>query len=185
MPSSGNSSSSPTKATDGIPADSRWYAVNTQPRAEDKASFHLKRQGFHTYVPRYLKRRSHARRVDTVAAPFFPRYLFVAVDTATQRWRAINSTIGVSQIVCTGDRPAAVPDPVIAQLKHAEDERGFIELKRPRFSAGDKVTVVGGAFADYAGIFEAETDESRVAILLELLGRKVRVSLEADLIDPG
>ena len=33
-----------------------------------------------TYLPRYLKRRRHARRVDIVAAPLFPRYLFVAID---------------------------------------------------------------------------------------------------------
>ena len=173
------------RTSDEIPETACWYAVNTQPRAEDKAYFHLKRQGFHTYVPRYLKRRRHARRVDTVAAPFFPRYLFVAVDTATQRWRAINSTIGVSQIVCTGERPAPVPDPIIAQLKQNEDERGFIELKRPRFTPGDKITVLEGPFANCTGIFEAETDEKRVAILLELLGRKVRMSVSADLLDTG
>ena len=166
----------------GTLESARWYAVSTQPRSEHKACFHLNRQGFHTYLPRYLKSRRHARRVDTVAAPFFPRYLFVTIDIATQRWRSINSTIGVSHIVCTGERPAPVPDPIIARLKQSEDERGFIEIRRPRFTPGDKVTVLGGAFADFAGIFEAETDEKRVAVLLELLGRKVRVSLEADLI---
>ena len=160
----------------------RWYAVNTQPRAEHKACFHLNRQGFQAYLPRYLKSRRHARRIDTVAAPFFPRYLFVAIDMETQRWRSINSTIGVSHIVCTGESPAPVPDHIIGQLKQNEDERGFIEIRRPRFSPGDKVAVLDGAFADCIGIFEAETDERRVAILLELLGRKVRVSLEADLI---
>ena len=44
-----------------------WYVVQTQPHAETKASLHLVRQGFATYLPRYLKRRRHARRVDTVA----------------------------------------------------------------------------------------------------------------------
>jgi len=160
----------------------RWYAVNTQPRAEHKACFHLQRQGFDTYLPRYLKRRKHARRVDTVAAPFFPRYLFVAIDMAAQRWRSINSTIGVSHIVCSGETPALVPDQIIGRLKQSEDERGFIEMAKPRFSRGDKVTVLDGAFADCIGIFEAETDERRVAVLLELLGRKVRVSLAAELI---
>ncbi len=184
MPSDNSTSKTPDSTIE-IPETASWYAVNTQPRAEDKACFHLKRQGFHTYVPRYLKNRRHARRVDTVAAPFFPRYLFVAIDTEAQRWRAINSTIGVSQIVCTGDKPAPVPNPIIAQLKRSENERGFIELKRPRFAPGDKITVLGGAFADCTGIFEAETDEKRVAILLELLGRKVRVSLAPDLLDAG
>ncbi|MGD9769432.1 MAG: transcription termination/antitermination NusG family protein, partial [Pseudolabrys sp.] len=57
----------------------RWYAVQSQPNAENKAVAHLARQGFETYLPRYLKRRRHARRVETVAAPLFPRYLLVAI----------------------------------------------------------------------------------------------------------
>lgn len=157
----------------------RWYVVQTQPHAEDKARLHLNRQGFETYLPRYQKRRRHARRVDLVAAPFFPRYLFVLVDMATQRWRSIHSTFGVSRLVCNGDVPAPIPDPIIAQLRGNEDELGFIKIKPPQFSPGDTVKVVEGAFLDSLGLFEAENGETRVAILLDLLGRKVRVMLDA------
>ena len=66
--------------------------------------------GFETYLPRYEKRRRHARRVETVAAPLFPRYLFVAIDLASQRWRSIHSTIGVSRLVCNGEDPAVLAD---------------------------------------------------------------------------
>ncbi|WP_423064577.1 transcription termination/antitermination NusG family protein, partial [Burkholderia cenocepacia] len=44
---------------------SRWYVVQTQVNAEAKAVANLGRQGFSTYFPRYLKRRSHARKVET------------------------------------------------------------------------------------------------------------------------
>src|SRR5664279_2121840 len=94
-----------------------WYVVQTQPNAESKAVAHLERQGFATYLPRYLKRRRHARRVDVVAAPLFPRYFFVAADLAAQRWRSIYSTVGVSSIVCNGEIPSSVPDHIIASLK--------------------------------------------------------------------
>lgn len=157
----------------------RWYVVQTQPRAEERARLHLDRQGFETYLPRYQKRRRHARRVDVVAAPFFPRYLFVLVDLATQRWRSIHSTFGVSRLVCNGTVPAPVPGPVIMQLRDNEDELGFIKIRRPQFAAGDRVRVVEGAFSDCLGLFEAESSEKRVAILLDLLGRKVRVLLDA------
>ena len=79
-------------------AAARWYVVQTQPHAESKAARHLCRQGFQIYLPRYLKRRRHARRTETVPAPLFPRYMFVAVDIAVQRWRSIQSTIGVSRL---------------------------------------------------------------------------------------
>lgn len=159
-----------------------WYVVHTQPHAEDKARTHLTRQGFTTYLPRYLKRRRHARRVQIVPAPFFPRYLFIAIDMATQRWPSIHSTVGVSRLVCNGDTPAMVPTCVIDQLRQNEDELGFIPVKRPQFTPGSRIKVLDGAFSDCIGIFEAETSDARVAILLDLLGRKVRVSLESELI---
>ena len=108
----------------------RWYVVQTQPNAERKAVAHLERQGFVTYLPRYMKKRRHARRVDTVAAPLFPRYMFVTIDVATQRWRSIFSTVGVSRLVYTGDMPLPVPEDVIATLKQREDASGFIKLER-------------------------------------------------------
>ncbi len=109
----------------------RWFVAHTQPSAEAKAVANLKRQGFDVYCPRYLKRRRHARKVETVAAPLFPRYVFVAVDLAAQRWRSIYSTVGVARLVCNGDDPAAVPDAVIAALRGREDASGFIKLEFP------------------------------------------------------
>jgi transcriptional antiterminator RfaH len=159
----------------------RWYVAQTQPRAEAKAAAHLVRQGFPTYLPRYLKRRKHARRVEAVTAPLFPRYLFIAVDMMTQRWRSIQSTIGVTQLVCNGEEPAAVENFIIDGLKAREDDLGFIRLdQRLKFQPGETLRVVDGVFCDNLGLFEGATDNERVTILLDLLGRKVRVVLSAD-----
>lgn len=162
---------------------SRWYVVQTQVNAEAKAVANLGRQGFSTYFPRYLKRRSHARKVETVPRALFPRYVFVAIDVASQRWRAIQSTLGVSHLVCVGDRPAAVEPGVIDALKAREDKAGFITLaRRPAFSPGDKVRIIEGAFVDSLALVEDVSDHHRVAVLLNLLGRKVRVLIGTDLI---
>jgi transcriptional antiterminator RfaH len=158
---------------------SRWYVVQTQPHAETKAMGHLIRQGFEAYLPRYLKRRRHARKVEMVAAPLFPRYLFVTVDVEAQRWRSIHSTTGVSRLVCNGDEPAPVPPDVVAALQGREDATGFVKLeRRPQFAPGERVRVVDGIFADSLGLFEGMADRERVAILLDLLGRKVRILLD-------
>jgi len=162
---------------------SRWYVVQTHVNAEVKAAANLGRQGFSIYFPRYLKRRSHARKVEAVPRPLFPRYLFVAIDLAAQRWRAIQSTLGVSNLVCVGDRPALVENGVIHALQAREDEAGFIGLvRRPAFSPGDKVRILEGAFVDSLALVEDVSDRDRVAVLLNLLGRKVRVFVGADLI---
>src|SRR6516164_4559943 len=107
----------------------RWHVAQTHIHAESKATQHLTRQGFETYLPRYEKRRRHARRVETVAAPLFPRYLFVAIDITSQRWRSIHSTIGVSRLVCNGEEPAPLAEGVVDGLRRRENERGFVRLE--------------------------------------------------------
>jgi transcriptional antiterminator RfaH len=160
---------------------SRWYVVQSHVHSESKAAGHLLRQGYDVYLPRYLKRRRHARRVENVSAPLFPRYLFVGFDTLTARWRSIQSTQGVSSLVCNGNEPAVLPASVVAELRRREDDNGFIRLDLPpQYAPGDKVRVVDGVFGDSFGLFEGTADRDRVTILLELLGRKVRVVLDRE-----
>ena len=78
----------------------RWYVAKTHPNGEQKALFHLQRQGFDVYLPRYLRRVSHARRISWQPRPLFPTYLFVSITGPDQRWRAINSTVGVAHLIC-------------------------------------------------------------------------------------
>lgn len=166
-------------------AGAAWYVVHSQPHSELRAAEHLERQGFRCYVPVYLKTRRHARKVETVRAPFFPRYLFVKIDVTQQRWRSINATTGVSRLVSRGLMPTPVMLGVVEQIKAREDETGLISLasEAARFRRGDAVRVVEGAFEACQGLFEALTDCERIAILLDLLGRKVRVVLGAGAIE--
>lgn len=162
--------------TDGA----RWYVVHTQPQNEARAEANLRQQGFITYLPRYLRSRRHARKTETVARPLFPRYLFVALDVARDRWRAIHSTFGVSNIVCAGDKPTALPEGVIDQIRAREAENGFVVLGLPAgLNPGSPVRVTDGIFAESRGILERVSDDRRVAILLKLLGREVRVFVPA------
>jgi len=99
----------------------QWYVVHTHPHGEVKAAQHLNRQGFDVYLPRYLKRARHARRVRIAPAALFPRYLFVAIDISTQRWRSILSTIGVANLVRNGDHPVAIQPGIIDGLQRRVD----------------------------------------------------------------
>lgn len=156
----------------------RWYVVRTHPQAEAKALYNLMRQELTAYLPRYIKRRRHARRTDYVPVPLFPRYLFVALDLAASGWRQIRSTIGVADIVCNGAQPTPVPMGVVESIRAREDENGWVRLSLAHpFAKGAPVRIVDGAFADQIGLFDAAADAQRVAVLLDLLGRQVRVLL--------
>ncbi len=158
----------------------RWYVVHTQPHNEGRAEVNLRQQGFVTYLPRYLRSRRHARRTETVARPLFPRYLFVCLDLARDRWRSVQSTFGVSHLVIAGEEPLSLPDGVVDEIRAREGGDGYVALGLPAgIGPGSPVRLIDGIFADARGVLERIADDRRVSILLKLLGREVRVFVSA------
>ncbi len=160
-----------------------WYVVNTHSRSEGLALANLSRQGFEAYLPCYLKRRRHARRTDTVSRPLFPGYLFVFMDLEVERWYAVKSTIGVKYVICHGDTPAPVPDGVVEGIQDHQDETGMVVTgKLAPFEKNNVVRINSGAFLDQVGLFDCATDQERVIVLLDLMGRQVRVRVPLEAI---
>lgn len=160
------------------PNPPRWFVVYTQPMREGVAEYQLRRQGFDVYLPRYRTERRHARRIDTVLRPLFPRYLFVAPSQDSPPISAAHSSIGVVGLVSSGRGFATISETVVAAIQEREDDEGLVCVE-PECSLhpGDQILVTDGPMADAAGIFECQDDRSRVVVLLEVLGRDVRVRL--------
>lgn len=155
-----------------------WCAVNTQVNAEDKAVFHLMRQGFSVLLPKHLKRRAHARKIEWVPRPLFPGYLFVEIDLESSPWRAIRSTVGIFDVIRFGDKPAPVPKQVINEIKARQDADGLVKMREgKRFKSGDPVRVLQGAIGEVEALFDSVDDQNRVTVLLSFLGRQVRAQV--------
>ena len=155
-----------------------WYVVFTHPAAEARTVGHLCRQGFESYLPRYRTIRRHARRQETVWRPLFPRYLFVAFDVEVTPWRVILSTVGVVNLLRGGEKPLRVPAGVVEALRTREVESKIVgHPDRFRFQPGQPVQIKDGPFSELIGRLESLGDDDRVQILLELLGREVRVEV--------
>lgn len=158
-----------------------WCTVHTHVNAEETAAHHLIRQGFNVLLPKHLKRRAHARKVDWVPRPLFPRYLFAELDPERSPWRAIRSTVGVQDVVCFGDKPASVPAPVIDEIRARQDEDGLIRTREgATFKHGEPVRVLRGMLGELEALFEAPSEQDRVIVLLNLLGRQVRAEVSRD-----
>lgn len=155
-----------------------WCVVSTQPNAEEKAMFHLMRQGFNVLLPKHLKRRSHARKVEWVPRPLFPGYLFVKIDPSISPWRAIRSTVGALDVIRFGEAPAPLPDEVIEEICARQDENGLVKTHDgTNFKPGDAVRVLQGALGEFEALFESADDRNRVTVLLNMLGRQVRAQV--------
>ncbi len=163
-----------------FPAGPRWYVVQSRPHKELYAATNLQNQDFRTFIPQISKTVHHSRRTKTVLAPLFPRYLFVALDFARNRWRSVRGTFGVSCLVMDGDRPRPVPRGLVEQLIATTSGTGGVDF-RDRLVLGQSVRFLTGPFADKIGRLVSLDDADRVAVLLEILGaeRQIAVAPEA------
>jgi transcriptional antiterminator RfaH len=156
----------------------QWFVVYTQPSKELFAYQQLKAQGFEAYLPRYQRRRFHARKVEMILSPLFPRYLFVSLDLEIDRWRSVNGTRGVSYILTDQDLPIPISGVIIDRLKAQENSEGAIPVNSlALFVKGDKLRIVEGAFEGQTGIFDHMDDKKRIRLLLNFLGRDMKIIL--------
>ena len=161
----------------------KWYALYTKQREEVWARTNLEERGLEVYLPLYLKKRRHARKVDFVKTPLFPRYVFVRADVTKGERPAMAYAPGVEYVLSFGSKLATVDERIISEIRHREDENGLVTMgMEPAFKAGQKVRVAEGAFNDHIGLFQGSSDDQRVFVLLDLLGRSVRVRLPEDAI---
>lgn len=156
----------------------RWYVVHTLPVRELRAKAHLENQGIRTFLPQHQKTIRHARKFSTVVAPFFPRYLFVALDIMRDRWRSINGTVGVARLLVQGELPNPVPAGVVETLQSLTDRRGLMNFEKS-FRVGDTVRLTAGPLAERLGICTRLDDSGRVQVLLDIMGGKVPVHIES------
>lgn len=167
------------------PVGKSWYLVYTKPRQEEVALTNLERQGYDAYLPRVRQwRRRQGRRIQVVG-PLFPRYLFIHLDTQTDNWAPIRSTLGVATLVRFGRAPARVPDELVTFLRQSEGQQGLHEWAEPEYLVGDRVRVAEGAFLGYQGILLARTSRERVVVLLDIVGRQIRTQVGVAQLERG
>lgn len=160
----------------------RWFAVQTLPRRETGATQQLRFQGYDVFLPLHWKTVRHARRFRNVKAAFFPRYIFVRLNRARDRWRPINGTFGVASLVMAGGSPMPVPRGIVEELGAMTGPDGVMSFEA--FEPGQRVRVLTGPFADHIGELVHARDTQRVQILLDIMGVQRIVQIRKQAIAP-
>ncbi len=159
----------------------RWYAVHAKPSREQLAKEQLKAQEFETFLPSRLKTVTRRRKLTTVVAPFFSRYLFVRLNLTRDRWRSVNGTIGVNSLVMFGDQPQPLPFGVVEAMIASADSTGLVHLEQS-LAVGSRVRLLAGPFADQLGILDRVDDSGRVRVLLKIMNSQVPVQVSRKLV---
>lgn len=154
-----------------------WLVAQLKPQGLKRAEENLTRQGFESFCPKRLESRVEGGRRLSKTLPLFPGYLFVLFDPSAQGWTAINATRGVSRLLLVDPRkPTPLPAEFMAGLMARCDVFGVIGAP-PDLDVGDTIRVVSGAFAATIARIETLEDGERLQILMDLMGRKSRVSV--------
>lgn len=154
-----------------------WYVIHTKPREERRALENLERQGYVCYLPLLITEKIRRCQLHAVEEPLFPRYLFIHLDISPdgQSWSAIRSTYGVSRLVMFGQQPASLDDGWVEALRQADRVRR--ETPVVLFVPGEKVTIMEGPFVGIEAIFHIRSGAERAMVLVEFLGKTVKVPL--------
>jgi transcriptional antiterminator RfaH len=151
-----------------------WSVAQTETLRERTAQRFLEQSQFETYLPLIGAK----NRV----VPLFPAYLFVRIgDTG---WSRVDNTIGVLQLLRSGDKPAKIADRVIDAIRQRE-HNGVVQLpQKPRWRPGERIRITKGMFLGHIGLFDGMSGRDRVCVLLNLFGRQTRSEIRiADLQD--
>ena len=151
----------------------RWYLVQTHTGKEAYAQAHLKRQGYRTFLPLTWRTIRHARRISSVKSAYFPSYLFVSMDLTLDRWRPVESTLGVARLFKANGWPAPAPIGLVEHLADLTGGDGLIDRTAGSFREGQEVRVILGPFTDQIATIDTLGENDRVRVLLSIMGRSV------------
>lgn len=160
----------------------KWYLTKYKPKRHKIALENLKRQGFDTFFPLFEHTIKKNEKFINSLVPLFPGYIFVSFDICENKWTSINYTIGISKIVSFGNKPAEVPEVFILELmQRYSGIDGFINLSS--LNIGNEVKIIQGPFSGLKGEIEDYDENSRLKILLKLMGFKKNVIIKANKTD--
>jgi transcriptional antiterminator RfaH len=148
-----------------------WACARLELRREAVAQHFLKLNGYETYIPRVREKRlRRGKRIETIS-PLFPAYAFLVIE---QQWHRARWSIGVAALIMDGERPARVPDQIIAGIR-AREVRGAVELpKSSGLEPGDHVKLIAGPFRGHLALYAGMRSQQRIEVLLVLLGSSQR-----------
>lgn len=105
----------------------------------------------------------------------------MSLDLERQGWHSINGTYCVTKLIGCGEganaRPAPAPVGLAEDFQALTDAFGDLKFAEPR-ARGDRVRVVGGAFASLYGTLEQADHPERVSVLMHIPSQRTRVSLK-------
>ena len=156
-----------------------WFLVQFKRNSHRIAERNLNQQGFKTFLPLHDFTKRRGSEFLTTAKPLFPGYMFVSIKLDGSPWHKINSTLGVSRLLCQDGMPIRVPTEVVSSLISRCDRFGSL-LPPTALQRGDTVEIQSGALANFIGTVETIDSNRRIWVLMDIMGQITRVQVASE-----
>lgn len=154
-----------------------WYALQHKPAQGDRALAHLQNQEITCFYPKIQVEKIKAGKRSQKLEPLFPGYLFVQLEQTDPSWAKLRSTRGVLRVVSFANKPAAISDEVIQQVKQGLDT----VQQHGGLKPGEAVQLSEGPFEGINAVFQAYDGEERAIVLISFMQKQqaMRVPVSA------
>lgn len=155
-----------------------WYVAQLKPNSLNIAERNLAQQNFTFFCPKRRETRKRRDKLVNVTAPLFPGYIFVQSNAITSHWRSLNATRGISRMVINDPRnPSGLPAGFISELVARCDADGVL-AEDHQMKPGEPIRIINGPFSDIITRIEKLEPGQRLQVLIEIMGRETRVSVD-------
>lgn len=160
-----------------------WYVLRVRPHHEKAAAERLSEK-YETYLPLITQRRKWSDRFKNVETPLFSGYLFIRTDIRMKYY--ILADPAVSHFVRFGNKDAVIREVQINAIRRMLEQPGTLKVEDGlHFEKGENVTVLRGAFVGLQGQVQQVRNKTRLYILIEPLGKRLSVEIDADALAPA
>ena len=155
-----------------------WYLLYCKRSEQERAVINLDRQDVECYYPQVTVEKIVRGKRTIAYEPVFPSYMFGYFDPEEISYTTVRSTRGVADFIRQGARPQVVNPDLIYSLMINEDseeqQAKLSDLPKP----GESLRLSQGQFKGIEAIYQEPDGEKRSFMLINLLGRPVKVSVQ-------
>ncbi|HTV60703.1 MAG TPA: UpxY family transcription antiterminator [Verrucomicrobiae bacterium] len=167
-----------------LPAEPRWFAVQTRARHEKKAAAEISRKGFTAFLPLLPEIRQWSDRRQKVDLPLFPQYVFVRLAPSAPARVSVLQTNGVACFVGSHGFGTPIPDEEIDSVQALFREKASLE-RCSFLKAGQRVRIRGGSLDGVTGILSGIQGGRALIVSVGLIQRSVALKISGYQVEPA
>ena len=169
--------------TDSMVAPSRWWALHTRSRFEQKVHKGLCGKSLEAFLPRIevMSRRKDRRK--KILVPMIPGYIFVRSALAPEEYHRIIQTVGVVRMVAFKGKPVPADEAEITSLMILDGTDRTVQ-NRTYMQKGDRVMIMEGPLKGLEGFYIRHKGKNdQVVVSVDLLQRSLEVEIEGEALE--